>query len=176
MNIALFAAGNVGFQIAKFFGDSNESLACLILDYNAGEAANERMIRASGIEPARVIYSNALYEESIIAHLKELQLDLGILAWWPYIIKEPVLDIPRIGILNFHPSYLPYNRGKHYNFWTIVEDTPFGVTLHFIDKDIDSGEIAFQSRIPKTWEDTGKTLYEKAQSAIVQLFIDNFPV
>jgi len=176
MKIALFAAGEVGFQIAKFFGEQNEPLVCLILDQNADEAFNKQMIRASDIEPARVIYSNALYEKPTVARLEKLQLDLGILAWWPYIIKQPIIGIPRIGIMNFHPSYLPFNRGKHYNFWTIVEDTPFGVTLHFIDKGIDSGGIAFQSRIPKTWEDTGKTLFEKAQRAIVQLFIENFPL
>lgn len=99
-----------------------------------------------------------------------MQLDLIILAWWPYILKEALIKIPKIGCLNFHPSYLPYNRGKHPNFWSLVEDVPFGVSLHFVDTGIDSGSIAFQKIVPKSWEDTGKTLHEKGKREIVKLF------
>jgi methionyl-tRNA formyltransferase len=96
------------------------------------------------------------------------------LAWWAYILKEPIIKLPKVGVLNFHPSFLPYNRGKNYNFWTIVEDCPFGVTIHFVDIGIDTGDIIFQEQIYKTWEDNGKTLYVKAQQAIINLFIKNY--
>ena len=175
MNILLFAAGNVGYQIAKFFGDNQEPLSCLVLDSKDIPILNSAIIKASRIDAKKVIYSNEIYDPKIVFHLKKLNADLGILAWWPYIIKQPILGITRSGIINFHPSYLPFNRGKNYNFWTIVEGTPFGVTLHFIGKGVDNGDIAFQSRIEKTWEDTGNTLYEKAQTEIVRLFIENFP-
>ena len=76
-----------------------------------------------------------------ILALKEINLDLIVLAWWPYIIKEPLISISRLGCLNLHPSLLPYNQGKHPYFWSIVEDVPFGVTIHFID-----AGIIFQSQ------------------------------
>jgi methionyl-tRNA formyltransferase len=176
MKFLLFAAGSVGYRIAKFFGDSHEPLSCLVLDSKDNLGLNPAIIEASGIYPQNVIYSKDIYDQETVYLLKNLQADLGILAWWPYIIKNPILGITRLGILNFHPSYLPYNRGKNYNFWTIIEDTPFGVTLHFINNGVDQGDIAFQSRMEKTWEDTGKTLYEKAQIEIVRLFIEKFPI
>ena len=83
--------------------------------------------------------------------------------------------MPRWGALNFHPCLLPHNRGKHYNFWTLVEETPFGVTLHFVDEGVDSGDIAYKSPIEKTWEDTGATLYAKARAEIVRLFKEKWP-
>jgi methionyl-tRNA formyltransferase len=175
MKFLLFAAGNVGYQIAKFFGDNHEPLSCLVLDSKDPLGLNSAIMKASGIDPHKVIYSKDIYDPKIVYLLENLRADLGILAWWPYIIKDPILSITPLGILNFHPSYLPYNRGKNYNFWAIVEDVPFGVTLHFISKGVDNGDIAFQSRIEKTWEDTGRTLYEKAQVEIVRLFIENFP-
>ena len=176
MKLLLFAAGNVGYQIAKFLGDNREPLSGLVLDSKDNVGLNSFIIEASGIDPQRVIYSQDIYDPNIVSLLKDWQADLGVLAWWPYIIREPILTITRLGVLNFHPSYLPYNRGKNYNFWSLVEDTPFGVTLHFISSGVDSGDIAFQSRIEKNWEDTGKTLYEKAQVEIVRLFVDNFPM
>lgn len=174
MKFILFAAGNVGYQIAKFFGDNRESLSCLILDSAENANLNSAIVEASCVDPENVIYSKDLYSTNAISRLEMMEADLGILAWWPYIIKNPMLDITRLGLLNFHPSYLPYNRGKHYNFWAIVEDAPFGVTIHWVNKGVDTGDIAFQAGIEKSWQDTGKTLYEKAQTEIVSLFVDNF--
>lgn len=59
---------------------------------------------------------------------------LGILAWWPRILKARILSIPSMGWLNFHPSLLPNNRGKNPNFWCLADTTPCGVSLHFIDE------------------------------------------
>ena len=104
----------------------------------------------------------------------EDKFDLGILAWWPKIIKEPLLSLPKQGFINTHPSLLPYNRGKHYNFWTLVEQTPFGVSLHFIDEGIDTGDIIFQKTLLYDWTDTGETLYNRAQNEMIKLFIDSY--
>jgi methionyl-tRNA formyltransferase len=174
MRVALFAAGDVGLEIATFFRESNEPLACVVVDTKGNAALNDEIIQNAGVASEMVYRSDGLNDPHYQTELKALSLDIILLAWWPYILKDEIIQIPRIGCLNFHPSYLPYNRGKHYNFWTIVEDSPFGVTLHFVDKGVDSGDIAFQTRIHKTWEDTGETLYQKAQSEIVKLFKENF--
>lgn len=100
--------------------------------------------------------------------------DLGVLAWWPHILREPIIDAPRLGFLNLHPSLLPHGRGKHPNFWAIVDETPFGVTIHWVEKEVDAGPVAFQHEIPLTWEDTGASAYRRAQEAIVDLFRTTF--
>ena len=41
-------------------------------------------------------------------------------------------------------SYLPWNRGADPNFWSILEDTPKGVTIHIMDESIDTGDILYQ--------------------------------
>ncbi len=175
MIIGLFASGTVGSEIAEFLGSQPDPIALLVLDANGSASLNRHMIEASRIPPERLIYSDRLYEKETLEALHQYKLDLLILAWWPYILKDCLIRIPRLGCLNFHPSYLPYDRGKHPNFWTIVDDSPFGVTLHFIGPGVDSGDVAYQSRIAKTWEDSGKTLYFKAQREIVRLFKEKFP-
>ncbi|MDH4098948.1 MAG: formyltransferase family protein [Nitrospirota bacterium] len=174
MNIALFAAGNVGYEVARVFGDNNVEPLCLVLDSKASSEMKGKIIEAAKVPEDRVYYSDELYSKEILNTLEKMRPDLIILCWWPYIIKEPLISLPRHGCLNFHPSLLPNNRGKHYNFWALVEEAPFGVTLHFVDEGVDTGDIAFQSRIETTWEDTGETLYYKAQQEIVRLFKDNF--
>lgn len=176
MNIALFAANTVGQEIAKIFDKNRESLVCLVLDSKNSGGANSQIIEHAGyVGTENVFYSDRLYEDATLSALRNLDLDLIILAWWPYIIKSELIGIPRLGCLNFHPSYLPYNRGKHYNFWAIVEESPFGVSLHWITEGIDDGDIAFQTRIETSWEDTGASLFYKAQKEIVKLFADKLP-
>ena len=50
-------------------------------------------------------------------------------------------------IINLHISYLPYNRGAHPNFWSFVENTPSGVSIHQVDSGIDTGKIVIQKQI-----------------------------
>jgi len=101
--------------------------------------------------------------------------DIGMLAWWPKIISSDLISFARIGFINTHPSLLPHNRGKHYNFWALVEQSPFGVSLHFVDEGIDSGDIIAQKTIAYGWEDTGGTLYQKAGRAMIDLFKSTYP-
>jgi methionyl-tRNA formyltransferase len=173
MNIALFAADEVGREVVEFFREQQVKPTVLFLDARDPKKLNAT-IRTITNAPT-VLDSNALAEETTLAMLRAARLDLIILAWWPYILKTPLIQIPRIGCLNFHPSLLPYNRGKHPNFWSLVEETPYGVSLHFIDAGIDSGDIVFQRPIAKGWEDTGKTLHDRARREIVNLFKENFP-
>ena len=176
MRIGLFAANVVGRRVAQFLGDHGETPACLVLDSHDPESLKSEIVAGSGLKDGNLIFkSDSLTSDETREQLRALALDLIVLAWWPYILKPEVIGIPRLGCLNFHPSFLPYNRGKHYNFWAIVEGVPFGVTIHWVDVAVDCGDIAFQSRIETTWEDTGATLYYKAQEEIVRLFTEKFP-
>ena len=116
--------------------------------------------------------------ESLFREIKAegLTFDLGLLAWWPTLIKPVLINCAVHGFINFHPSLLPHNRGKHYNFWALAEGEPFGVTLHFVDEGVDSGDIVVQQEIAYDWTDTGGTLYRKAQREMVQLFCETYPM
>jgi methionyl-tRNA formyltransferase len=163
VKIALFAAGAVGERIAAFLASENADVCCVAV------AANDA--HASAIT---AYFTDRIIDASDADALRNSAPDLGVLAWWPAILREPQLTIPRLGWLNTHPSLLPFNRGKHYNFWALVEEAPFGVTLHWIDGGVDSGDIAFQRELPTSWEDTGATLYDRAQEAMFALFIESW--
>jgi len=174
MRLALFAAGAVGAEIASFMATTSDPPVALIVHANEGPEMKEKIIVAARVPAGTVFTSDDLNTEGVLQRLRGVGADIGILAWWPSIIRRPLLEVPRLGFLNFHPSLLPHNRGKHYNFWSILERAPFGVTLHWITDNIDAGDIAFQRPIETTWEDTGETLYLKAQREIVDLFKERF--
>ncbi|MBF0232129.1 MAG: formyl transferase [Desulfamplus sp.] len=172
MRIGIFAAEDIGFETVRYFSQNNKKIVCIVIDSKDTHGVNRKIINEAHCK--NVVYSDKLYDTNIITMLKSLDIDMIILAWWPYIIKKELFDITKNGFLNMHPSYLPYNRGKHYYFWNLVENNTYGVTLHFIDKDIDSGDIAFQTIIETTWEDTGNTIRQKGKTSMLELFKKNF--
>ncbi len=80
-------------------------------------------------------------------YLKEILPDMIISYNYRYIIKEDVLEYYDKWIINLHTSYLPWNKGADPNLWSFLDDTPKGVTIHLIDKGIDTGDILLQKRV-----------------------------
>ena len=87
-----------------------------------------------------------------------------------HIIKEEVLK--QYNIINLHISYLPYNRGADPNFWSFLDDTPKGVTIHFMDSGIDTGDIIFQRKVQfAPHENTLSATYNRLKKEIEDLFV-----
>ena len=63
------------------------------------------------------------------------------------IISENIIKKLKKPIFNIHLSYLPFNRGAHPNFWSFIENTPAGVSIHKIDKGIDTGNVILRKKI-----------------------------
>ena len=76
-------------------------------------------------------------------YISSEDIDIVFLLWWPDIIPLHLLKHAKRGYLNLHPSFLPHNRGMHPYYWSIVENTPAGVSIHFIDERIDAGRIVW---------------------------------
>ena len=79
-------------------------------------------------------------------------------------------------MVNLHPAYLPYNRGQYPNVWSIIEGTPAGVTLHYIDEGIDTGGIIARREVPVEPVDTGESLYRKLEATALELFRETWPL
>ena len=91
------------------------------------------------------------------------------------LIKKETLSLSKEGFYNLHPSLLPFSKGKHPNFWTIRNEEPYGVSIHKVEEEIDTGEIIAQKSIPYDWEDNGGTLYKKSEKECIKLFKKTFP-
>lgn len=88
--------------------------------------------------------------------LREVRPDLIVLGG-TRIIKPNIILTARDGVLNAHPGLLPQVRGSASVAWSIIHDIPIGCTCHFIDPNIDTGDIVGQRTIPVHRGDT----YEK---------------
>jgi methionyl-tRNA formyltransferase len=94
---------------------------------------------------------------------------------YKYIISKEIINYVKGKAVNLHISYLPYNRGAHPNVWSFLEDTPKGVTIHYIDEGIDTGDILLQKEIFIDEEkETLKSSYNILHNEIQILFKENW--
>lgn len=111
-----------------------------------------------------------------LAAMQRLACDYLLSVQFPYLFPASVLAVPRIGTLNLHPALLPFNRGWHTPTWAIVEKTPVGVTLHWVNEGVDSGDIALQRKVDIRPDDTADKLYKRLLQAEIDLLEEAIPL
>jgi len=127
------------------------------------------------LEPYRMLRGFDFREPRRLRVLKELRLDFVVGVHFPLIVPAEVLAIPRVGFLNLHPALLPHNRGWHTASWSLLEQSPAGATLHFMDVGLDEGDIVHQKALEPSPADTAHTLYEKLKRLEVEVFREAWP-
>lgn len=86
---------------------------------------------------------------SLECWLKELSPDLIVVQSMSRLLKNEIINIPILGVINVHRSILPDYRGPNPLFWQYYDYVDYtGVTIHFIDKGEDTGDIILQKKIP----------------------------
>ena len=147
-----------------------------LLISEAGRATHaSELVAMSGL-PFELIFEGKEFEllESIqIMNDIEPEYIFGI--HFPYLINKEILNIPKIGFLNLHPSFLPFNRGWHTPSWAILDKTPIGATLHFMSEGLDAGDVIHQIRLNITSCDTANSLYQKLKELELKVFIEALP-
>lgn len=124
--------------------------------------------RKAGLD---VRYADNINSEEEIQWIKKRNPDVIFCLGWSALLKKRLLQIPKLGVIGYHPAELPRNRGRHPIIWALVlglEKT--GSTLFFMDEGADSGDILHQETVPITYTDDAQSLYDKlVQTALRQL-------
>jgi len=116
-------------------------------------------------------------DPTFVAVIKALQPDFLFSCYYRHMLKQPLLDVPRLGALNLHGSLLPRYRGRVPVNWVLVNGEPeTGVTLHYMETKADSGDIVAQECVPITPEDTAATLFARMTVAAGELFRNTYPL
>ncbi len=104
--------------------------------------------------------------------LRSLSPDLIVSVSPPQIFREALINLPRLGCINVHSSLLPKYRGVLPTFWAMANsETETGVTVHFINKRIDEGNIILQEKVTIDPEDTLHSLIRKCKQVGADLLL-----
>jgi methionyl-tRNA formyltransferase len=116
-------------------------------------------------------------DPAFVAAMQALQPDFLFSCYYRHMLKQPVLDLPRLGALNLHGSLLPRYRGRCPVNWVLIHgETETGITLHYMVAKADRGDIVGFKRIPISFEDTALTLFAKMTAAALELMREAYPL
>jgi methionyl-tRNA formyltransferase len=108
-----------------------------------------------------------------IEQARSYSCDLFVSMSFNQIFRKEIINIPRLKTINCHAGKLPFYRGRNILNWALINDeTEFGITVHYIDEGIDTGDIILQTSYPITDKDDYSTLlsvaYEECALLLVQ--------
>lgn len=170
MKIAVFASGNGSnfqviaeqFPVEFVFADHRDAYVL--------ERAKNLGVQAYAFE-LKEFDSKQAYEEAIIDLLNKHAIDLVVLAGYMKIVGPTLLAAYEGRIINIHPAYLPEFPGAHG-----VEDAwkagvaESGVTVHWVDSGVDTGQVIKQVRVPRLAEDTIESFEARIHDNEYQLY------
>ncbi len=94
--------------------------------------------------------------------LERKHVNLILVAGWEERLSSTLINFPRYGCINCHPSLLPKFRGPNPFYWIIINDEQeTGFTFHYIDLGIDTGDIILKDKVSIDINDTAGSLAEK---------------
>ena len=109
-------------------------------------------------------------KRSLAPLLRAYDADVGLCTGFSWLVPQEAIDVPRLGIVNGHPTLLPRGRGPHPFAWAVRNgDTEIGLTYHFMDASFDTGNVLAQKAIPFEPEETEETLVPKLEAAAQEL-------
>ncbi|MGZ3777098.1 MAG: phosphoribosylglycinamide formyltransferase [Mucilaginibacter sp.] len=176
--IAIFASGSGSNaqKIMEHFKRNSEAEVVLVLTNNPQAYVLQR---ADNFEiPSHIFSRHEFYEtDNVIRLLKNLQVDLIVLAGFLWLVPSTLLKAFPNKIINLHPALLPKFGGKGmygdhvHNAVLAAGEDESGITIHFVNEKFDEGEILHQSRFKIEAGDNLEMIKFKGQ----QLEHQNFP-
>lgn len=178
MNIAVFASGEgTNLQALIDSGERKElgkGKITLVVSDKPGAFALKRA-EGKGIKTfvleVRLFPSREEYDREIIKKLKEEKIDLIVLAGFMRLLSPFFVDEYEGRILNIHPALLPSFKGTHAIKDALLHGVKVtGVTVHFVNKELDDGPIMLQEEVGIKETDTEESLEERIHKVEHKLY------
>ena len=101
--------------------------------------------------------------DEFLERIDKYKVDLFVSMSFNQIFRTRTIMYPPLRTINCHAGKLPYYRGRNILNWALINDEPeFGITVHYVDAGIDTGDIILQRRYPITDDDDYSTLLKTA--------------
>lgn len=119
-----------------------------------------------------VYESEAINGNDYVQIVSELATDLIISCNEKQIFKPPLIKVPRVAVLNLHCGYLPLQRGGGGLYSAFINEQEAGVTVHYVNEQIDAGEIVAQEHRPIGEHETIKDIQEWALQIAPRMYVE----
>lgn len=124
-----------------------------------------------------VFQPESMKEESAVELLRSLKPELSVVAAYGQILPQEALQVPALGSINVHASLLPRYRGAAPINWAILNgETETGVTIMYMAKKLDAGDIVTVRRTPIDPNEDAEMLFARLAELGAQLLSETIPL
>ena len=177
MKIILFGCQQIAVDVLKFLFERNDVDLSLVITYELPLDKTYGYISVLDYcseQKIPVINPKSLTDD-MMKTVFEIEPDIILSIYYRKILPQSLIDCPKFGCINIHPSILPYYRGPVPTAWAIENgENEFGITIHYMDYSIDTGDILIQKNYPILDNETGYELYTRAMKIGANLFINSY--
>lgn len=159
--IGYFADGKWSHEaLTKLVTDDSIDVVFICLRNDDPDIVLKKMAKNYKIQ---VFNDQNINSSEFIKKIDDFNCDLFVSMSFNQIFKEKILSRPRLKTINCHAGKLPFYRGRNVLNWALINDEKeFGITVHYIDKGIDTGDIILQRTFPIYDYDDYSTLLSTA--------------
>jgi methionyl-tRNA formyltransferase len=113
-------------------------------------------------------------DKDFLDKIASYNCDLFVSMSFNQIFKKIIINLPRLGTINCHAGKLPFYRGRNILNWVLINDEKeFGVTVHYVDEGIDTGDVILQKTFPISEMDDYSTLLDRAYKECASLLFQS---
>ena len=161
LTIGYFADGPWSYQaLAKLIADSTLQIAFVCARFDNPDPVLKKIASENEID---FLTHPKVNSEEFLESITKYECDLFISMSFNQIFKKRLIECPPERSINCHAGKLPFYRGRNILNWALINDeTEFGITVHYMDEGIDTGDIIVQKCHPISDEDDYSTLLERA--------------
>lgn len=161
MKIGYFADGPWGHKaFKKIMIDDSLEIKFVVVRYDKRDAT---LIELASKNKIAVELCKNINSREFIDRVKKYEVDLFVSMSFNQIFKTEMINLPRYKTINCHAGKLPFYRGRNILNWALINDeNEFGITAHYVDEGIDTGDIILQETYSITDEDNYSTLLARA--------------
>jgi methionyl-tRNA formyltransferase len=178
MKIVLMGGKNLAVNCLAYLLERGEEISAVVVNPSDAGAADTwyPSLKTFAQKRRLPVYQPANASNSdFVAFMRALAPDLMFSMSYEKILRQPLLDVPPLGAINVHFGHLPCYRGCLPLVYALANgEAKVGVTLHYMDAGIDTGDIIAQIALPVEARDTAYSLYFKCVAAGTMLFQKEF--
>lgn len=171
LNIGYFADGPWSHEaFEKLINDSDIKISFICVRFDTKDETLKNYASKYDIDYLK--YEN-INSEEFISKVSKYDCDLFVSMSFNQIFRTKIINLPKYKTINCHAGKLPFYRGRNILNWALINnEKEFGITVHYIDEGIDTGDIILQRDYEITDNDDYSTLLEKAYVECANILYD----
>ncbi len=163
-----------------FAGNGDRGIECLkavnsiynVVGVLCNKTQNNSFMNYANSLKLNIIISENPNNASFLKTIKNLNVDLGILAGYGKIVKKEFISTPKFGCINLHAGKLPNFRGSSPMNWSLINgEKNFSISIIKVDEGIDTGPVLHEKKFKINNDDTIKNLHEIANLYFPKLLL-----